>query len=335
MFVLLMLNLLYGVTLFNADLKVKSPELWDIKKNLHQADVFYFGESSDQTYSPNDSVKLKISALTSLFFPGIKLVAIDKSASHAGIYKYWISTMISFKQRPKAIIVTLNLRSFGAAWIHSKLETQLQESTVLARPYPNILNRFALALQVYDHKSESLRNEETMLAWKTTKLLPAGELKYATTHQWDSAMAKGTYLKSDGSWDLQKIDLACNYIKNYAFNINESNPRLMDFDEIAACCAKNNIPLYLNLMAENVEYADSLVGKELVFLMHKNRNFLVERYNKGNCRVVDNLELVSGREFIDQNWTTEHYTQRGRMKIARNLALSLREQFRNNFKEVK
>jgi hypothetical protein len=107
-----------------------------------------------------------------------------------------------------------------------------------------------------------------------------------------------------------------------------------DMDEIVEYCAKNKINLYLNLMAENVFYADSLVGKELVFLMKQNRDFLVKRYNKGNCVVVDNFELVNGKDFIDQNWTTEHYGYKGRMKIAKNLAQALKQQFENKYKEA-
>ena len=87
-------------------------------------------------------------------------------------------------------------------------------------------------------------------------------------------------------------------------------------------------------MAENIEYADSLVGKELVFLMKRNRDYLVQRYNKNNCRVIDNLELVTGKEFTDQHWTTEHYSYKGRMIIARNISESLKNQFSNNYKKA-
>ena len=36
---------------------------------------------------------------------------------------------------------------------------------------------------------------------------------------------------------------------------------------------------------------------------------------------------LTGKEFIDQNWTTEHYAYRGRMIIAKHLAEALRKQF--------
>jgi hypothetical protein len=87
-------------------------------------------------------------------------------------------------------------------------------------------------------------------------------------------------------------------------------------------------------MAENVRFADSLVGKDLVFLMRRNRDFLVNRYHRDNCKVIDNLELVPANEFIDQNWTTEHYKFHGRMLIARNLANVLKRDFETEYVKV-
>jgi hypothetical protein len=139
-------------------------------------------------------------------------------------------------------------------------------------------------------------------------------------------------LNPDGSWDIKKIELACHYIKAYAFNLDDRNVRIRDFDNIKKWCEEKNVLLYLNLMAENIQYADSLVGRDLVFLMRQNRDYLVHRYQGGNCKVVDNLEKISGSEFIDQNWTTEHYKFRGRMKIAAHLADSMKIKFNKEYK---
>jgi hypothetical protein len=50
--------------------------------------------------------------------------------------------------------------------------------------------------------------------------------------------------------------------------------------------------------------------------------------------VVDNLELVSGKEFTDQTWTTEHYGYKGRMVIAKNLAIAIKNKFNNDYKNL-
>jgi hypothetical protein len=160
------------------------------------------------------------------------------------------------------------------------------------------------------------------------------DFKYKTVRDWDVSYGQYGWDMPDGLPEKNKILLTCHYIKAYAFNLNENNPRVKDFDEIADWCNKNKINLYLNLLAENIEYADSLVGKELVFLMKQNRDYLVKRYSKNNCVVVDNLENVNGLEFTDQTWTTEHYGYKGRMIIANNLADSLKKQFSKQYKKA-
>jgi hypothetical protein len=332
--IITVLNIIYSATLYKRDLAEKYPESLDIRAKQPETDVFYFGESSNITYKESDSVKNSISEITNWFLPDLRIRNINKYATHGGIYKHWLKEIDLKNNKPKAIIVTLNLRSFDAAWIHSKLETALQEAIVLKRSSPPIINRFLLSLQAFDNKTEKERELDMLHDWKTVELKFPFQFKYKTVSEWDGAMANGTYLRPDGSWDMEKIALACHYIKSYAFNINDKNPRVKDFDEVAAWCDKNGIRLYLNLMAENIQYADSLVGKELVFLMRQNRDFLVKRYSTNNCKVVDNLEIVPGIEFIDQNWTTEHYDYRGRMTVAKNLAKSLKEQFNSQYKEV-
>jgi hypothetical protein len=250
-----------------------------------------------------------------------------------GIYKEWLKEIDTKRKMPRAVVITLNLRSFDAAWIHSKLETALQEALVLNKPWPPLVNRFLLSLQAFDNKTPQQRENDMLKDWTTPLKFPFS-FPHRTVAEWDYAMSQGSYLNADGSWNIPKITLACHYIKSYAFNLSDANPRVADLDEITAWCQRQRLPLYLNLMAENVEYADSLVGKELVFLMMQNRDYLVRRYHQPGCTVVDNLAAVKGIEFIDQEWTTEHYTYPGRMRIARNLADSLKKQFNYSYKKA-
>lgn len=327
----LALNVIYHFTFFDKDLEEFAPEDLEIRNDKSMSDIYYFGESSNVTYKKEDSTQKSISELCAMFYPQLHLKNINKYATHAGVYKHWLRLILSKKQKPKAIIVTLNLRSFDATWINSKLETQLQRSMVLCQDYPKIINRFLLSLQAFDNKTEEQREKDMLEEWQINALQFPYAFKYKTTKEWDSAMAYGGHVDVEGKWDTKKIELSCHYIKSYAFNLNVKNPRIKDFDEISQMCKNSNVKLYLNLMAENIQYADSLVGKDLVLLMRQNRDFLLQRYQNTNCMVVDNLELVLGSEFIDQNWTTEHYNDKGRMRIAKNVAERLKIQFNKEY----
>jgi hypothetical protein len=61
----------------------------------------------------------------------------------------------------------------------------------------------------------------------------------------------------------------------------------------------------------------------LVQLIRYNRDYLVKRYKAKGAIVIDNLEVVKGKDYTDQNWTTEHYNYKGRKAIADNVAQKL------------
>jgi hypothetical protein len=330
--IIAILDVLYNATLFRKDLWDMCDQAVELREKQDSTNIFYLAESSNFNFRENDSTKRSIAEITSQFFPGLRLVQLNKSATHAGIYRQWITAMDLNKKKPDALVVTLNLRSFNAAWINSIAESSLQQSTILLKPYPDIVNRFLLSLNTFDDKTPKQREKLMLNYWKNTKLIFPYDFKYKTVREWDDAMAHGGHLNSDGTWNVDKSILACHYIKAYAFNLDENNPRIKDFDFISGWCHRQGIKLYLNLMAENVRYADSLVGKQLVYLMRINRDYLVKRYSSADCEVVDNMELVPGLEFTDQNWTTEHYGCKGRMIIAKHLAEALRKQFPAQYK---
>lgn len=200
--------------------------------------------------------------------------------------------------------------------------------------YPAIINRFLFSLNAFENKTEKQREQDMLEQWERDELKFPYPFKYKNVREWDKGMADGGYKKADGSWDQPKIDLACHYIKAYAFQIDTlNNPRLKDFDEIVNVCKKKNLNIVFNLMAENVQYADSLVGKDLIYLMKQNRDFLVKRYRSKGVVVVDNLEAVNGKDFVDQHWTTEHYNERGRKVVAKNLAEGLRKIYAKEYIE--
>ena len=272
--------------------------------------------------------------MVSAYFPNVRLGDMTKSASHAQTYY----TML--KQVPKdapveTVIVTMNLRSFDAGWIYSRLETALRKQIVLLQDYPPLMNRFLLAFKAYPIRSEEEWDAIARKHWKKDPLDFPYDFEWNNTHQWDSAMAWGGWQDFDGQRDQQLTELACHYIKSYAFQIRDDNPRIKDFDAIVDLCHERGWHLIFNLMAENVDKANELVGKDLLFLMKQNRDYLMQRYDtQEDVTVVNNLDLVRDVNFIDQDWTTEHYYGEGRHIIAHQVAQALRQYYPNEYQDL-
>jgi hypothetical protein len=328
-------NQIYKLVFFEKDIQAHSPII-NLVRNVVNAndEIVYVGESSNITYSNDDIDKRSISDLISDYYPSIKFGSITKEATHAGIY-YELLRNIPQNSSVKTVIVTLNMRSFDANWIYSNLETPLQKSIVLLKEYPPLFNRFLLSFRGYDIKTDKEREKQFIKKWKKDILVFPEPFEYNKVIEWNQGLARKGIRNQDGSINYPLTELACHYIKTYAFQIDPlTNPRIKDFDKIVTLANKRHWNLILNLMAENVERADSLVGKELVFLMRQNRDLLVKRYNKGNVTVVDNLESVGDVEYIDRTWTTEHYAEKGRKIIAKNVADCLKKLYPEKYLNV-
>ncbi|MBN1119085.1 MAG: hypothetical protein JXA77_17880 [Bacteroidales bacterium] len=315
-------NYAYKWFLFDKDLKEYSPLSENVIHFPDSCQLVYFGESSNFTSSPTDKDKRSISQLASDFFPEKCFCAIQQGALHAGQYLVLLRKLQE-KSNLETVVITMNMRSFGADWIHSELETALQKQMVLLKPGPPIYNRLLLSLRAYDIKSKEDRHADVIKEWSKNSLEFPNPFPYTNVTDWDKARANGSFLNEDGSWDMPRIELSCHFVKNYAFMIDENNPRIKDFDAIVKLAQKNNWNLVFNLLAENTMRAEELAEPELAWLIRRNRDYLVERYNRNGVFVVDNLEDVHDSLFIDRGWPTEHYAETGRKIIAKNLADTL------------
>lgn len=322
---LVVLNWVYSKWFFEKDLREHSDivELsWQVTDDSCR--IIYLGESSNNHYGDEEANRRKISDFTADYFPTVKMGDLTKEASHAQTY-YYMLKHIPATSAVETVVVTMNLRSFGPLWIYSKLETPLRKQLVLLEDYPPLVNRFLLAFKAYPIKTEEEWNELVFEHWRNdTFNIP--NFAWHTTADWDYGMYSYGWYDQQGQRDWDVTALACHYIKTYAFEINDDNPRVKDFDAIVDLCRERGWNLVFNLMAENVDKANELVGKDLMLLFRLNRDYLLKRYgNMEGVTVVNNLNLVRDVNFIDQDWTTEHYYEEGRRIVADHLAQALRE----------
>lgn len=327
----LLCNLVYIKLFYAKDLIKHGDILNDLNNVIQETDIIYLAESSNLSYDNSDIDKRRLSEFVNDYFPSLKIGRINKGAIHAGNYLLLLEN-IPDTAKIKTVIVTMNLRSFGAGWINSKLETPLMKMDEFINPYfPRIINRFMISLTTFSNKTEEERLKLVKKQWKNDKLdIP--NFKYNSVYEWDKDLFKSGILDSNGNRDDAKTNLTLQYVKNYAFRIDTlANPRIKDFDDITELCKLKGWNLIFNIVAENIEKAEQLCGLELGNLMRENRDLLVDRYTKKGAIVVDNMEAVSDDLFIDKDFPTEHYKQDGRKIVAKNVANRLKELYPDNY----
>lgn len=273
--------------------------------------ILYFGESSDFTFAKDDKTQTSISGLIEV--GPLHLSSISMGAIHAGVYRTLLSRLPD-NPSVKTAIVTINLRSFGINWIQSKLETNIARSCVLYRPLPPLLQKLMLSFKAYDHKEAFQRNEAIQYHYKHD-LFRLRDLPFTNVRDWDAFLFDKGIAGEDGKKDNSLTNVACHFIKNYAFVIDEKNERLKDLDEIVNICRSKNIELIFHLLPENMERAEKLCGPDLTIMMKRNSEFIQNRYQH-SVTFINNLTMLGDSCFIDRDWPTEHYNYSGRKRVA-------------------
>lgn len=307
--------------LYKNDIKTCNAELmYQLDSLKHTADVLYFGESSNFTAAEQDSSTHSISELLAEMHHGLNIKGISKGAIHASTFKTLIKR-IDAHAKVKTVIVTMNLRSFGINWIQSELETNLSRAEILYSTYPPVLKKCLLTFKAYDNTPLFKRKDIIRSHYKDDKFKLAHR-DFTSVHEWDKEVYHKGIPDANGAKDLEKTNIACHFIKNYAFVIDESNPRVRDFDAIVALCQAKHLNLIFHLLPENHERATELCGSDLDELMKQNVAFLKNRYEKKST-FISNYDLLPDSVFIDREWPTEHYSFIGRYSIARRISSGL------------
>ncbi len=313
-------NFFYARYFWPDELRQHAPLAMRIEAMADSADVLYFGESSNNSFNPfTDTLTQSMSEFLQGYLPQMRVRDITHSGYHSGMFLALID-LIPTTSPLRTVVVTMNLRNCGPAAIHTTLEPYMQKQKVYYSKRWPLLSRLFLSMRYYDNRDSMERERLKFQAWRTWDIrYPGVKHTYPTARAWYDAVK---YSDEEGVNRRKRI-LADDYIKAFAFVLDEHNPRIADFDAMVKLAAARGVKLVFNLVPENVEYARLLLGDALISQIKYNRDFLVHRYQGRGALVVDNLELARGVEFTDQFWTTEHVNARVRHACARNLAKAI------------
>jgi len=324
-------NLLYKSTLWSGDKQKYAGSLDSLMNMTNNTDVLYLACSSNVSNSKEEKQTKGISSISGFIgsqYPELNINDISVGAIHANVF---VSILENIKESSsiKTIVVSVNMRSFGGDWIYSYLESAIEQSIlVMNDKIPPVFRRFLLSLDWYDNKNVKEREAQFLEYWKLDTIkIPEYNVKL-TTHQWDSVVANSDRYKNiKGQFDYNKIKFATEIVKSYAYTLDTSkNIRFKQFDKLIEIANEKNIKLVFNILPENLDKIELMIGAELPFLIKRNRDILKEYYKNKGVILVDNLEALNNNYFYE-NYPTEHYTIKGKEIIANEVAIKMRDYY--------
>lgn len=324
--VLVVLDLVYRFTLYPKDREKYCTLLTYSRIPVQDStDIIYLGESSNHSCSPLDEDQRAISEMLGGLMPGHRVGKMSKDACHAGIF-YDMLRNIPRKSPVKTVVVTVNMRSFSSEWIYADLERPLQKEQIMMKKAPSLYKRMLLAFKAYAHWSDSERDKLVREGLKKQTLHLPYYFPYKSASDWDHAIGTQCYLYNGEKVSMDTVALTCHYIKDFAYHLDDGNPRIRDLDKIVRLCHRRGWNLVFHIMSDNMDQIRTLAGPDLEFLMKSNAQYIIRRYEPKGVAVVNNQYLVRDRDFFERGFPTEHYTQHGRMASAERIAERLKEE---------
>lgn len=324
--IILISNYLYTKTLWPKDVSSYADLQDSLNKYQDSTDILYLTSSSNYFHPGSDTNSWFISEWIQRSLPDERVHAIQKGYMHAGVFSTILENLDT--QSPvHTLIIEMNLRSFGAFWVFSNVETNYSmQALMMNQNYPPLLRRAMLSFGAYDNRTDAERKKQFVGWWKTQELKFPYPFEYKYVTDWDKGLANsGRYLKEDGKWDYDQIGFACNIVKAFAFHIDTVNhPRIEDFDRIVEIANERQLKLIFVIVPEDVEKAGKMVGKEIPWLLNESANLLFNRYNRGNVKVVNCLNLLDASYYYEA-FPTEHYRSAGKKLVSEQILQALKK----------
>jgi len=294
--------------------KIAKQEAWLIdlthRRIGHHASVVYFSASPNSAVAPDDTLQKTIHQFASEALP-FSITAIDTGALHAGIFLK-ILERIPPTKLPKLVVVDLNIRSFGANWLHSNLENALQRNFVYWNKRPSVLNHFLAATKWYDYRSPAEHIRAIEYEEKFEKLpfpFPQSSIKH-----WVNNLAA----------DKPNREQAATFIRHFGFLIKPGNDQLNNYQQLIQWSKQHGVKLIFLMLPENIEGMKEVVGEELSDLVSLNAKFLNHYFRKQGQVVID-LHNALGKEQFFEQFPTEHYRSAGRKMVGEAIAAWINE----------
>jgi hypothetical protein len=335
-----------------------SPMASKLDSAFGNGDVVYLGESSNTSFNPwTDTFGYSVSEFLQMYLPQNRVRGVSHDGYHVGLFSQMLGLMPEHwaDSGRKTVVITVNMRSFGPSAMFNGNEASNQQEAIFYSHRTALLNRVYVSLHHYDNR-DSREMERAKTQWFRTRDLRLdnstygrhygithgdGGLKsdgevwyYHNTVKWWLRDLQRQYAPVSGDADLARVmPMAEAYLKEFAFLLDEENPRVQALDAIVAKCKQEQVNVVFVLLMPNFDHAHRLFGEELTQLMDYNMDFLrkrfdgwSERYKNGDFKVgyVDVQRLygdwAGGQHYTDQWYPTEHVDAHIRRFIAQKTA---------------
>jgi hypothetical protein len=271
--------------------------------------VIFFGDSSMTYTSKHDKDKRNIADILQSMNPDLSIKRVSHAAYHLDLYWKYCEYISRQNNKPKVVIIPINLRSFSAGWDLAPNYQFEFEKALLSYGNRFLIRSFSRPLTIFNpFDEEGFREEfENALVYNGDQLL--GKLE---------DYGNETNLSSD-----EKIRQSM--IINYMYSLDESHRKVQSMLEIARLAKEGHFQVIFYITPIDYQTGEEYLGASFIERISQNteiiNSLLIEQE-------VEVLALSFGLEKTGLDWEgapNEHLNEDGRKFLAEQLSVVLQK----------
>lgn len=284
---------------------------------LPAPEVLFLGDSSLERISREDRDKRSVDQILGSHLQGkLRVACISGTGYHTKLFSYVLRAIQKAKQRPKIVILPINMRMFSPQWDLNPL-WQYEEETEILKQY--IENPGAVRTTV----------NKTSPSRASFESYDAAPVSYPLSALNRIGQFSGIIHSNSGTQEEKQVRLRHLFIFHYTHPLQADHPKVAFLEDALSVLSEMSAKSLVYVTPINYQAGEKYVGGDFVKILDSNVSIvakLAQSYRFGEPRVfVDCSKLLSSEYFFHEDCSTEHLNQGGRALLAQTIAARLVE----------
>jgi hypothetical protein len=272
--------------------------------------ILYLGDSVLERISWSDKDRRVLPVMVADRLGSRKLMMhISHSAYHLKVYYYLLRALEYTRQKPRLVILPINIRSFSPQWDLNpnwQFDDEIEAlEKFLASPVhiPTLPQKMETVMFTEQEKDKEL-------SFPFTSLRRLGEFQ--------EVIQSSPITDEEKFFRKKQI-----FIFHYLHPLSESHPKLGFLPQIVKFCRSLGIGLLIYMTPVNYEGGERYIGRDFTRLLGANVNVINKLLNPflaDSVRFLDLSQACSSEYFFHADEASEHLNQHGRARLTEILA---------------
>lgn len=287
--------------------------------NIHLAkktDIVFLGDSSVYTVIPADNDKQTIAEMVDGMMPGLTLVEISHAAYHMELYLEFCRYISRQANRPKIVIIPINMGTFSAEW-DMRPEYQFEKEKIILRGgfKKHLVLAFSKPLAVFKYNFFPITRKEYLEA----PVFRGGE-----------QVGKVEDFNHSGFKQFTRQNIKKKIISRYMYTLKQEHRKVKALVEVAEVLKRCNIRALVYIVPVDHETCDSYFPGEFNSRLTGNVELIRSLLAARGIKLLDLSSALPADVFVYGNYPDEHVKENGRRRVAERISafLAARSEFK-------